>query len=1197
MLTRNMIPHTTPMLKRSLISVLVSLLWAPLPSHADCIDNLDGTYTCSDTSDNSGSLTGSITLDNSAAPATLINQETGSLMNDPGTAGIGASSLLQTANGNQAVTISNQGMIYMDRSWTMFEQLIDSGTGEYILDPATGAPLTSWSALNGELQNMGMTAGIASAINSGSNTPSLVFNNAGAMATLLAAGDFSAAILANNAYLEINNQAQIINTSYFGLGGVFDTRREGHWAIASFAGADISAPALQDGSQYASVNRAGMTVIDNVGLISGDIVVADRNPLLDIASSTAAIAGSPSLALAYSADQVGPRNSVIINRIEPGVGAGGIYGNIYLGSGHHSLLNDSGGNMMSNLYIDQNDSLVTDSSGTPLYRVVGDKVFDFVNNGNFLGSEIVLNDTVGAQNTITFNAGYFAEGEASPNSVSVAIRGNGLGNNTVNLNCASLQVNTGSAPCGYSGSMSGMTTLNLLGTRWNMFGQMQLTGNANLQAQQINLDQAAVIEAANTIISSNALLHGYIWRASENLGGSRTADTIGSINGNLLNNGSINLGGATMNVSGDLVLNNGSSVLININPLGHGNFTVGGSSNISAAAVVVPSFTDVFIRSGEVYTIATNANGLPVVQNGSGIVQFTPGEQNGNLVLVSNVAIPVVLGVSRAGHNAVNTVMGYSGSDPTFMRLATEIQGLDGAQLRRAAESLHPETNDGAMRMVLTHTDKVFSLLDGHLFDLHMAKLRGEPEAIETGSPAPGKGIWFQGFGGSGSQDARKGGDGYHSNSTGMAAGIDRVVGDSGDLRVGAALAFAYGSVNNSGLTSSNRVNINSYQAFGYAMWAPDTWYLNGAIGLGRHTYATRRSALNRAAEADHDSWQASARLEAGYPMSWNEMLTFVPIASLSYNRIAESSYSERGSEVISSTVINELAPAITVEGDTAIRLHVNSRSFNSYRAGIGGKVLLSFQQPEWSAGIELHAMMQQEFGDVSQDTRARFIGHSGEFDSPGMRPARQGITMGGTLRLTGRDNLDQLSLLASYDADMRSQYLGQLFSLMLRYDLGQGPSYTRRIQASKQLAQSRAIASIPVEATSQDVAALAQAMAPGLSAEQQAVQGAIAHWLEAISNSNVAMYLGSYAADFSLNGAGTRQQWERARTQEIQASSKSDIRIADLKIQANGKQASTVFTQITTQGEKQQMTQKIIDLEQRQGRWLITSEDSIPLR
>ncbi|MCB5207396.1 autotransporter outer membrane beta-barrel domain-containing protein [Methylovorus mays] len=1105
---------------------------------------------------------------------------------------------ITTNGGTGDVEISNSGLMYGARG-TFDTSAISTIFTEVSLDPASFS-----SDANGNLLYAGNPAGMAAAIAVDSSVSNLVITNRydgddiNQTPAIVALGDFSAAVFTNSANLTFNNYGLLKNIS-----SESNSFSEGKWALASYGGATFTAPSIQDGTQFATVTSSGMTTILNHGGISGDVLVLDVNPLLAAASQA-----NSNLTLTYSAEDVGPRNSYLENR-------GEWNGDIYLGSGSHVFNNYA--TFRGDIYVDQTAKAVTSVTGgvsSDLYWVAGDREFTLNQYGNFgsgggtVSNSITINDVVGSVNTIN----WYASGQDSDPFFNLIMSGAGV--NTLNLYCVE-----SSRECLAGGDWLGLTELNIEGRAWNFRADTDGTtidvgsGDVKFNSEVVRLG-ADIIARSVTVSETTTLI--------ANLAASLDAvneDKIGSVTGNFVNNGSLVLRDATMTVNGDATFNSGSVLSLRINSAGNGGLSISGQGTFASDSTVVVSAKDYYFRTGDTFTIATNSSGDPIIIGPGAIVNLSSSDSTGDIILTARVGIPDYLNVTTAGNNAVNVLMNYSGSDSGLVALQNEIQALGAEDLKRAAERLRPEINDSLVRMTLQHSDRVLGLVESHLFDTYLAQVKGEPRVPVDGKLPSGAGIWFQGFGGIGTQDTRNNVDGYTGTSTGMAAGMDRLVGSSDTLRAGFAGAYAYGNIDNRGYTDAHRTNINSYMGLVYGAWNADPWYVNGALGLARNTYATERIALGQSAEANHESWQFSAKVDAGWPLMVNDLLTVVPMGMLSYNRINEQGYTEKGKDydVLNGGTYSE---GQLVGTDSAINLRIGSKTYDSYRAGLGGKVLLNIQQPDYNAGVELRAQLVREFGDLTNNSVAQFTHGGPVFYSPGIRPARDTLVLGSSVRLTGSDANDQLTLLASLDAELREQYFGQAMTLMLRYDFDQGPSYEKKASYRKAaaLVREQATAKHAVQATDRDIARLSQAMTakntdlmdeqlaadlkstdPAVRADaekRQAVKVAIDNWINAMLNGNSQVYFNSYAADYVNEEGLTRSQWEQKRRRELKEGANTAMHIADLTIEAEGTRASTVFTQTSLQNNQPKKVQKVLELEQRNGRWLILSEDNVPL-
>lgn len=424
--------------------------------------------------------------------------------------------------------------------------------------------------------------------------------------------------------------------------------------------------------------------------------------------------------------------------------------------------------------------------------------------------------------------------------------------------------------------------------------------------------------------------------------------------------------------------------------------------------------------------VAPGAATLPSLESPNSMVSWTLAVNNNNaLVLQAQTSTATIAGLSSRGRTALDTLLSFDST------LGSTVQNLEGdAAVRRAAEQLYPTANGAQVQVASGMTGRFFQTIDGYLGATHLAHTRdayrgatlladassgsslsdaGRAGAAGTlrvpglaiGEMENGLRAWAQLFGFKASHSDRNGLAGYDASASGFAFGADRSL----DARTRAGLALGYGnsSVSNSTATAS-QTWIGSYQFSLYGSRALDSgMYLNGAIGATQYGYDTSRVVLNHGISGRYNAWQFSGKVDAGWPMLRGN-LTLIPTASLAVGQLKQPGYSETG------------AGALSIDGQTT----------NSIRSMLGGRMLLPLDGATGeSTSLELRATWNHEFMDVTYDTAARFVAGGGAFLTPGLRPPRDSLGFGSTLRMASlRDGATRGALLLSYDGKARSDYL-----------------------------------------------------------------------------------------------------------------------------------------------------------------------------
>jgi outer membrane autotransporter protein len=421
--------------------------------------------------------------------------------------------------------------------------------------------------------------------------------------------------------------------------------------------------------------------------------------------------------------------------------------------------------------------------------------------------------------------------------------------------------------------------------------------------------------------------------------------------------------------------------------------SVPSSSNDAAATTttLAPQAVGITVKSGDWYKVATTytnaGTDLPTVTN-TPLVTWTAAKSGNALVVGATAQTASQAGLTGNDANVVNGLL--------TSNLGGIVQNMtDVADIKTAVQTLRPEISGATYLASAGVTDKVFGLVGSRLDEIHLASIAGR-SGVATGDEtriADGTGVWMQAFGAKGSQDRRAGVDGYNTDAYGFAIGADQLIDD--ETRVGAVGSYGQSTVAEQGVNLGNRTSIDSYQGAIYASTLLRKLYLNATIGLGYHDYTGNRLVLGSGVKGSHDAWQYSAKLDAGYPIKFSAV-TLVPVASLAYSHLAENGYSEAGNGALS----------------------YDSRDTDSFRTGLGAKALVPLLDSTVSAGLELRALWNHEFGDASIDTTARFVDGGASFTTNGISLERDSANLGASLRLFGVMDGVKQSLNVNYDAD-----------------------------------------------------------------------------------------------------------------------------------------------------------------------------------
>lgn len=434
-------------------------------------------------------------------------------------------------------------------------------------------------------------------------------------------------------------------------------------------------------------------------------------------------------------------------------------------------------------------------------------------------------------------------------------------------------------------------------------------------------------------------------------------------------------------------------------------------SNSTANLVTISPKTLVTVHAGEYFKVTDNLYGTALPQIDAVNTPLV------NWVAAKNSTDNLVIGVDSV--NSASTVAGLSSRSATTIdalmtgntAVGGSVQSLTtSADLEKAGQQLRPEANNASMQATLSTINHFTSVIGRHQDAMRFAS--NSKSGVSTGDAAQDSSFWVQGFGFTGDRDSSGGINGYNVDSAGFVFGGDTLIG-KGDLRLGAALGYAQTNVDEDDVRTGNRTDIDSYQATLYGSWNASSWYLDAALGYGKHRYDTNRniSLNNTSLTSSHDGDQYLAKIGAGYPVQVGKV-TVTPMASLTYIYLDQDGYSEKDSS------------------NTGSGLIVESTNTDSFRSGLGAKISVPLSEGELKSALEARAIWNHEFADTNQDIAARFAGGA-SFTTNGVNDARDSANLGLGLNMNGNGQ----TLSVNYDAEIRSDYVGHTASLKFRYD------------------------------------------------------------------------------------------------------------------------------------------------------------------
>ena len=650
-----------------------------------------------------------------------------------------------------------------------------------------------------------------------------------------------------------------------------------------------------------------------------------------------------------------------------------------------------------------------------------------------LNSRLNINTQFGQQDSTISNAGtiignvYLSNGtHALTNEAGATLTGN-------------IDVDQRDTTCGQASAYQAGCAIAGIGANAKQTAIVEVVSTSGSKSQIVNVytvspaagtvtNVIAGLSSASTATNTTALAANATANTSVKTG---VITTVGTKNFTFENAGNYT-GNITIRTASSSVLGGAAPVVSNVTLIptitgsGAGSTLAAPSSNIAgmgnvltiddtagAGVVTVAPRSLVTVHAGEYFTVANSLVGtLPVVDSANTPLVNWNIATNGSGNLVVGVdslnSAATIAGVSKSSAIAVDALlMANSTSLGALLQNPTTLA----ADIEKAGEQLRPEANNASMQATIAAVDHVSSVIGVHQDETRTAS--NGNSGVSTGEAAQGVGFWMQGFGFKGDQSKRGGIDGYTANTGGFVLGGDTLVGN-GDFRVGGALGYASTGIDGAGVSSTNRTDIDSYQGTLYGSYNAGAWYVDAALGYGRHQYDTKRyvALAGASVTGSHDANQYLAKIGTGYSMQMGKV-TVTPMASLTYVNLNQDGYTEND------------------RSNSGAALTVGSAQTDSFRSGLGAKISVPISEGSMKTAVEARAMWNHEFADTNQDIAARFAGGT-SFTTNGVSQARDSANLGLGLNLS---TANRQNLSVNYDAEVKSDYVGHTASVKFRYD------------------------------------------------------------------------------------------------------------------------------------------------------------------
>ncbi|MBN2190413.1 MAG: autotransporter outer membrane beta-barrel domain-containing protein, partial [Candidatus Aureabacteria bacterium] len=432
--------------------------------------------------------------------------------------------------------------------------------------------------------------------------------------------------------------------------------------------------------------------------------------------------------------------------------------------------------------------------------------------------------------------------------------------------------------------------------------------------------------------------------------------------------------------------------------------------NIDVTGYVSDGATFTVIDGPVTSALITNTT-QPIIDN-SAAVSFTSSAPGNQSLILTARRTPYNDLAGTSNQSAVGKALenaGETGATPDMLLILNELDTFSTQEeVQDALNSMEPNVNSSTPQVSFATYNQIINTLTSRL-----SAIRSGATGMSAGDPASAIGIWAKGFSSFIKQDKRDDIEGYKALVWGSSIGADNKFGDY--LTLGLGGTYADSTVDPKA-SNFRDTDIKSYGGTLYASYTNTPWYIDGSFSFMWNTYKGGRNidfgSVSRHAESDYDGQQYSTYIAGGYQFDLKG-IKVSPLASLTWSHLRLESYSETGAD--------------------SLNLKVKSHDYDLLQSGLGAKIEYNYNMHNGFTFIpEIHAMWLYDFIGDECEVTSRFSGGGGSFETTGIKPARHSLDIGTSLKLdTGSD----ISLILSYDFELKEDYYGHFGALTLRYD------------------------------------------------------------------------------------------------------------------------------------------------------------------
>lgn len=160
---------------------------------------------------------------------------------------------------------------------------------------------------------------------------------------------------------------------------------------------------------------------------------------------------------------------------------------------------------------------------------------------------------------------------------------------------------------------------------------------------------------------------------------------------------------------------------------------------------------------------------------------------------------------------------------------------------------------------------------------------RVENKGRSGGDAFKNSSLWMKALYSNAEQESSSSSEGFEADTKGFVLGVDGKATE--DFTIGVGYAYTQSEID----AGSREMDVDGHNAFAYAYYQPNRWYVNGVVSYGQSKYKENKTPLGMALRSEYDVKTYGAMLMSGYNLENG----ITPEVGLRYLMVDQESYND----------------------------------------------------------------------------------------------------------------------------------------------------------------------------------------------------------------------------------------------------------------------------------------------------------------